>query len=258
MSLSDFYQTLYPEDVRYALSQKQARLGKAELNSLTGRFVYEAVYLVTKALTHSPEKQRQYLEDLTRIYSQTDYHLDDLRNFLQTNINALPDDTQIAGTKLLQLSRAGSDHWQKAFEELAEGTYAQSPFALPCIVAYTPMLGYHHFVRVFSRKSLGKLQLLVPEWMLNRDDERMGYEITLGATTHVESQTKHDCLYGSWLCLHTECPMKHRFCEDAIFIDDTINTGMTSNKLRSFWNSEYGLQVPAERIRVITDLRSTE
>src|SRR5690554_4008295 len=86
MSLSDFYQTLYPEDVRYALSQKQARLGKAELNSLTGRFVYEAVYLVTKALTHSPEKQRQYLEDLTRIYRHADYHLDDLRNFLQTNI----------------------------------------------------------------------------------------------------------------------------------------------------------------------------
>jgi hypothetical protein len=116
------------------------------------------------------------------------------------------------------------------------------------------MIGYHHFVRVFSRNPNAKLQLLVPEWMLNPDDERMGYEIDLEPVAKVRSQVKHECLYGAWLCLHTECPMKHRFCQDAVFIDDTISTGETAGRLRSFWHSEYGLQVPKERVLVITDL----
>lgn len=255
-SLTKFYGSLYPEDVRYALANNKALLGKSELQSLTYRFPYEAVYLVTKALAAAPEQQRAYLEGLTLLYGKLNYPLDDLRTFLSNQIDALPDDTQLAGTKLLQISRAGSDHWQAAFRSLAERCYGENPRVLPCIVAYTPMIGFHHFVQVFSQNSLGKLQLLVPEWMLNPEEERMGYEITLGAAITVHAQVKHECLLGSWTCLHTECPMKHRFCEDAIFIDDTIHTGTTSNKLRSFWHSSYGLQVPNERIRVITDLRT--
>lgn len=257
-SLTKFYSSLYPEDVRYALANNGALLGKSELHSLVYRFPYEAAYLIIKALALAPEQQREYLEGLTQIYSEVDYHPDDLRGFLNTRIDALPDTTQLAGTKLLQISRAGSDHWQFAFRSLAERCYRENPLVLPCIVAYTPMIGFHHFVQVFSQNSLGKLQLLVPEWMLNPDEERMGYEITLGADVTVYSQFKHECLLGSWTCLHTECPMKHRFCEDAIFIDDTIHTGTTSNKLRSFWHSAYGLQVPNERIRVITDLRNLD
>ena len=257
-SLNDFYQSFYPEDVRYALAHNEALLGKSEIRSLVGRFPNEAVYLITKGLAQVPEQQRGYLEMLTHLYRQQDLHADDLRQFLYEYAEKLPEDTSLGGAKLLQISRAGSDHWQQAFRELAERCYTDDPLALPCIVAYTPMIGYRHFVEAFSQKSLGKLQLLVPEWMLNPDDERMGYEITLGDTVSVHSQEKHECLYGSWVCLHTDCPMKHRFCEDAFFIDDTISTGATSNKLRSFWHSEYGLQVPNARIRVITDLRETD
>lgn len=255
-SVSAFYNSLYPESVRYALAHNAAQLGKSEIQALVDHFTYEAVYLVTKGLAFTPEIQRQYLEGLTRIYAQPDYHSDDLRKFLYHQIESLPDDIHLAGTKLLQINRAGSDHWQTAFHDLAERCYRDDHHALPCIVAYTPMLGYHHFVRAFSRNSLGKLQLLISEWMINPNDERMGYEITLGNTVTVHSQLKHECLYSARVCLHTECPMKHRFCEDAIFIDDTINSGTTSNKLRSFWHSAYGLLVPNERIRVITDLRS--
>ncbi len=256
-SLNDFYGSLYPESVRYALAHNEARLGKQEIRALVDRFTFEAVYLATKALAYSTSKQRFFLEGLTQIYYETDYHLDDVRHFLYPQIEALPDDTQLAGTKLLQLSRAGSDHWQAAFQELAERCYREESQALPCIVAYTPMLGYHHFIRAFSRESLGKLQLLIPDWMLDPDNERMGYEITLGTHATVRSQEKDDCLFGSWVCLHTDCPMKHRFCQDAIFIDDTINTGATSSKLRSFWKSEYGMNVPHDRVRVITDLRNS-
>jgi hypothetical protein len=255
-SLSEFYQSLYPEDVRYALAHKEARLGKSEINSLVGRFMYEAVYLVTKGLAFSVEQQGRYLQALTRLYLQVDFHPDDLRQLLYEHVKLLPDDASLAGAKLLQLSRAGSDHWQQAFHDLAESCYAENPQALPCLVAYTPMIGYRHFVEVFSRDSLGKLQLLVPEWMLDIDNDLMGYEVVLGPEATVTAQDKNECLYGAWVCLHDECPLKHRFCEDAIFIDDTINTGETSSKLRSFWQSEYGANVPSERIRVITDLRT--
>jgi hypothetical protein len=155
----------------------------------------------------------------------------------------------------MQISRAGSGTWQQAFCKLAEEAYAQNRLALPCLIAYTTMLGYHHFVEVFSRESLGKLKILIPAWMLNPNDERMGYEIDLSGDIEVQPQWKNDCLYGSWVCLHTECPLKHRFCSDAVFIDDTISSGQTADSMKSFWHSAYGLQVPNERIHVITDLR---
>ena len=167
----------------------------------------------------------------------------------------LPNSIRVQGAKLSQISRAGSDYWQQAFRELAERCYDENSHSLPCIVAYAPMTAYHHFVAVFSQSPRKKLQLLVPEWMLDPDNERMGYEITLGTEPAVRPQIKHECLHGTWVCLKTGCPFQHRFCESAIFIDDTINTGATSNKLKSFWDSEYGLQVPNDRIRVITDLR---
>jgi hypothetical protein len=254
-SLSDFYGSLYPEDVRFALSHKQAQLGKAEIRSLIDRFSYEAVYLTTKGMASVPERQRKFLEGLTRIYRRADFHLDDLREFLRQQNERLPDDVQLGSAKLLQISRAGSEHWQRAFHDLAERAYAQNNRALPCLVAYASMLGYRHFVEVFSRESLGKIQILIPVWMLNPQDERMGYEISLGDEVEVQPQWKNDCLYGSWVCLHTECPMKHRFCSDAIFIDDTISSGETADSMKSFWHSAYGLQVPNERIHVITDLR---
>jgi hypothetical protein len=255
VSMGDFYRSLYPDSVRYALRYNGAQLGKSELASLVDRYSHEVVYLVTKALAPDQEKQRQYLEDLTRLFVQPDHHLDDLRQLLYERIEQLPEEVTITGTKLAQVSRIGPDQWQRTFRNLIERCYNEDSNALPCIVAHTPLIAYHHFVDVYNRSPLSKLILLVPEWMMNPDNEQMGYEITLGDDPSVHIQTKHECLVGSWICLKADCRLQHRFCKTAIFIDDTINTGATSHKLTSFWKSEYGLQIPDSRIRVMTDLK---
>ncbi|NDJ59632.1 MAG: hypothetical protein GYB67_00825 [Chloroflexi bacterium] len=253
-SINEFYQTLLPEDVRYALSYRGARLGKSELFSLVHGYPHEVVYLLVKALAGTGEPQRQYLEAVTQLFS-TPYQVDDLRALLQAYITALPDDVSITGTKLAQVSRAGSSRWQGQFRTLIENCYANDNHALPCIIAYTPMIAYQHFVDVYKQNPKVKLSLLVPEWMLDEENEQMGYEITLGDSPSVQVQTKSNCIYGQWTCMKTACAMQHRYCKTAIFIDDTIHTGKTANKLRSFWMSDYGLQIPDSRIRVLTDLR---
>lgn len=253
-SMMEFYQSLYPEDVRYALSHKSAKAGKSELFSLVSRFPYEVVYLMIKALASDREQQRLFLEDLTRIYLQDDYD-DDLRAFLRGRIEALPEDTTINAAKLAQLSRAGSSRWQQAFTDIAEDVFAEGKHVLPCLIAHTPLLAYHTFVQVFNRRKRAKLLILVPEWMMDPNEQSMGYEITLGDKPSVHQQVKDECVYGSWTCLKTDCPFAQRYCGGAVFIDDTINTGATSTRLRSFWKSEYAVQIPEERVRVITNLR---
>ena len=253
-----FYRSLYPESVRYAFQYKGAEMGKAEMLALLDDYIFEAVYLVTKALVFNREYQRHFLEDLTRLYVHTNWSKRDLQHILTQYIMRLPDDLTVTGTKLAQISRSGTEEWQSAWRELAENLYAERPNALPCLIAHTPIFAYHQFIDVYKHRPYAKLIFLMPDWMADQNETQMGYEITLGSIPTVDIQVKDECLYGSWTCLHTECKLKKRFCTEAVFIDDTINTSATSNKLRSFWLTEYGLNMPIERVRVITDLRGVE
>lgn len=255
-SQASFYASLYPETVRYALSHKGAKMGKAEIRALVDRFTYEAMYLVVKVLAKDREDQRRFLADLTVLFLDPEYHEGKLRDLLLGYIDQMPDDAEAAGAKLAQLNRSGSSRWQDAFRQLAENTFAENPTGLPCLIAHTTLLGYQHFVQVYGQKRNAKLMILVPDWMIDPDEELMGYEVSLGDKPGVTLQPKDECLIGSWACMKSECRFHHRFCGSAVFIDDTINTGATSDKLHSFWKSEYGLNIPVERIRVITDLRA--
>ena len=252
-----FYSTLYPESVRYALSHNSARLGKADLLALVHNFTYEAVYLVVKAVAYDRDVQRQYIEDLTKLYSQR-YQRDELRTFLRDQIDQLPDDTLVKGTKLAQISRYGSDYWQTAFHDLIEGCVAEDPEAIPRIVAHTPFLAYQHFVDIYKDHGSGQFSIIVPEWMIDKDNPYMGYRVTLCPEVEVLIQEKSICLHGNWDCFGADCTVETQLCKRSYFIDDTINTGRTSDKVTNFWSSEYGVQVPDEKIRVITDLRNRE
>lgn len=253
-----FYRSLYPESVRYAFQYKGAEMGKAEMLALIDSYIFETVYLVMKALVFDREYQRHFLEDLTRLYVRGDWKTQELQTLLRDYILLLPDDLTVTGTKLAQISRSGSEEWQLAWRELAERLYTERPDALPCLIAHTPIFAYHQFIEVYKHKPYTKLIVLMPNWMEDEAEEQMGYEVTLSSPPTVNLQVKDECLYGSWLCLGTECKLKKRFCTQAVFIDDTINTAATSNKLRSFWLTEYGLNMPSERVRVITDLRGVE
>jgi len=253
---TSFYRSIYPESVRYAFQYKGAQMGKAEMHSLIERYTHEVVYLVTKALAFDREGQRRFLEELTRLYMQVDWEMADLQTLLQRYIERLPDDITVAGTKLAQINRYGSAKWQAAFREIAENLFKNEPQALPCLVANTPIFAYHQFIEIYRQKPNAKLIFLVPGWMQDDDETQMGYEITLSDEPTVALQIKDQCLVRDVLCMGIDCPMKQKFCREAIFIDDTINTATTAGQLRSFWTSEYGVNVPLEKVRVITDLRN--
>lgn len=256
-SKKSFYSTLYPSSVRYALGHNSALLGKPEFHALVHNFPYEVVYLLVKAVAYDVETQRQFIEDLTNLYVQDDYE-DDLKAFLKREIDKLPEGTTVKGTKLAQLSRYGSEYWQKAFRELVQRCVDDDEMAVPRIVAHTPFIAYHHFVNYYKETGTGQMSVIVPQWMLDKDNPLMGYRIVLPEQVEVELQEKSICLHGHWDCLGRDCARNQKFCRRSFFIDDTINTGSTKNKVENFWYSEYGVTVPDEKIRVITDLRPRE
>lgn len=248
-----FYATIYPESVRYALSHNEAYLGPAEFHALVHNFPYEVVYLMVKAVAYTPQKQRQYIEDLTRIYMQDDY-MEDLKAFLHKEIDLLPSGSRVQGTKLAQLSRYGAAYWQDKFRILIENAIKEDSLAVPRIVAHTPFIAYHHFIDLYKNKGNGQLSVIVPEWMIDKDNNLMGYSIDLHDGVHVLIQEKSRCLHGNWDCMGHACNLDERLCQRSYFIDDTINTGTTSKKVTNFWNSKYGSEVPLDRIKVITNL----
>ncbi len=253
-SISSFYSSLYPSDVRYALSYKEAKMGVSEIKSLIDRFTFEAMYLIIKVMDDR-EVKRQYIENLTRIFIQSDYKVDNLKKYLHEVVNTLPADVEASGTKLAQLSRYGMENWQTAFRGLAESCYEENPTALPCLLAHTTIMGFHHFVQVYKDVPKANIMVLVPEWLMDDDEEMMGYGVELGPEPKVTIRIKDNCLIGKWVCMGVNCRLGHRYCGNSFFIDDTIHTGTTAKKVSSFWASEYGLRIENERIRVITDLR---
>jgi hypothetical protein len=253
-----FYRSIYPESVRYALRYNEAQMGKPELFALITDWSFEVVYLLTKALIVNREHQRRFLEDLTALYIQDDWQMSALHRLLTDYIQLLPDDATVKGTKLAQISRSGVDNWHNEWRGVIQEALDDRPNALPCLIAHTPIYAYHHFVAAYKDSPKKKLLLLMPDWIIDPDEGQMGYEVILTATPTVAFQVKRECLYGSWKCDGLECRLKQHFCEDAIFIDDTINTARTAGKLQSFWLTRYGLNMPLSRVFAITNLRQTQ
>ncbi|MBZ0294557.1 MAG: hypothetical protein K8L99_18480, partial [Anaerolineae bacterium] len=232
-------------------------LGRSDFFSLLDHFQYEVVYLMVKAVGFDRERQRQFIHDLTAIYLNDDYEAA-LHQFLAAEIEALPEGITVAGTKLAQISRYGNHYWQGAFQNLVQQCYDDDRNMTPRIIAHTPFLGYHHFVRIYKQKPKSRLTILMPPWMMNETEPMMGYKVELQPKLAVTIHPKTLCLEANWQCTGKDCALNHIFCGNSYFIDDTINTGSTSNKVSNFWLSEYGLRVPNDRIRVITDLRDKD
>jgi hypothetical protein len=241
--------------VRYAFQYKAAKMGKEEMTSLLHEYVFEVVYLVTKAMAFDRFAQRDFLEALTRLYFRPDWTHDELRALLRESIAILPDDTTVAAAKLMQINRYGSSYWEQTFHGLATQIFTEQPEAIPCLIAHTPLFAYHEFIRVYRQRPDSTLLLLMPSWMEDSEEIQMGYQIELSETPTVRLQVKDQCIFGHWRCMHSDCRLRNRYCGNTIFVDDTINTGTTEGKIQSFWHTEYGLKLPESKVYVITDMR---
>jgi hypothetical protein len=249
------YRAVYPESVRYAFQYKAAQMGIEEMRSLVHEYMFETVYLVTKAMAFDRSAQRSFLELLTRLYVRPDWTHDELRSLLRQQIDLLPAQTSIAAAKLMQINRYGSEHWANAFHQLAQTIYEQQPDAIPCLIAHTPIFAYHEFIRVYRQRRDSTLLLLMPSWMEDQEEIQMGYQIELGELPSVRLQVKDQCIFGHWRCMHSDCKLRNRYCGNTIFVDDTINTGSTEGRIQSFWQTEYGLKLPESKVYVLTDMR---
>jgi hypothetical protein len=169
-----FYRTIYPESVRYAFQYKGAEMGKQELLALIDGYIFETVYLVTKALVFDREYQRRFLEELTRLYAKSGWNRGELAEILAHSIAVLPENSTVTGTKLAQISRSGAEEWQTAWRTMVQKLYEEKPDALPCLIAHSPLFGYHHFIEVYRQRPYAKLIVLMPDWLGNEAEEQMG------------------------------------------------------------------------------------
>lgn len=170
------YASIYPESVRYALQYKAAKMGKTEMLSLLERYVHETVYLVTKALASNRENQRQFLEQLSRLYIKPDWTENELRTLLRGYIQALPDDVAVDGAKLAQLNRSGTAHWQNVFRALATQCRDVDFDKFPVLIAHTPVFAFHHFIEIVAQMPAeGPLILAGRIWQKNSRRKDSGH-----------------------------------------------------------------------------------
>lgn len=253
----NIYNAIYPESIRYALQHNAARMGATEMRNLMHQWPFETLYLLVKALAPDRESQRAFLEDVTRLFVRPDWQRPALTVILEEYINLLPEDRTVGGAKLAQLNRVGGETWMGEFKKIALACQRENPDAMLALVAHTPLFAYNQFIEVYrGQEKPAVMHIVVPEWMMDPDEHRMGYKVTLSDSPKVEVQDMDRCLFESWKCHKHHCPLGHLHCSSVYFIDDTIHTSSTAGKLRNFWMSEYGLQIPNDHIRVITDLRN--
>lgn len=237
------YAGLYPDSVRYAIKHRDGLMGKDEIESLIkSNYIHEAIYLITKSLKSEKTQMEIFLSELTSatVSDNPDVKITEI---LENWLLHLPTDTKVGGLKLGQLSRAGSEVWSDNFIQLAKSSRETKPDAVPHLVAFAAMIGYVAFVQEYFKEmhteitNAKEIVILVPEWIVDENEPDLGFYINL-ESFETKVYSKNDPLFYN----------PH-------FVDDTINTGKSSGKVRGYWKQVLGVDIPEDRIFVITDLR---
>jgi len=203
-----------PADIRYALQYKGAELNAEDvITMLSPEFEGLGIYLGLKMLDQFPTDEHQpKMESLCNILLEEGYSS---AGKLLTNIIAERRETLrgVLGTKAAQIARGGFGLYEKKFEQIAIDLMAQGK--LPIIVAYAGLIGLKPFLDQLEN---GKSFLILDP--KKTDNEFFGYLVYRG-----ESQIELTPLNQEILKRTTES----RKC---VIIDDTRNTGATTEKVR--------------------------
>ncbi|MFM2374033.1 MAG: hypothetical protein RLZZ234_28 [Candidatus Parcubacteria bacterium] len=220
----EMHEPLLPYDVRYALQYREGKLGKEELSALARNgFDREAGYLVLKSLAATPEVHeacfREYIGALVASKPET---REAFVAAVETSIAALPQDVQVMGDKLAQLSRQGCGYWHelyaacaKAHSERAHNVY---------LVGHATFVGLDAFVQTF-RGTEKTLHVLIPQFVDDASLATCGYTVA---------------------CHGEVVPLLKNFerPSHAVLIDDVRNTGASMEHLQHFWVQAPGALIP--------------
>lgn len=171
-------EVVYPEDVRYGLKHRGARLKKTELRSLVRNgeseqvrleFLPVALYLSLKAQAEDPDREEFFIQELVRALAQhPDASLEEkreqTRSVAEQAIMTIPDDEEwtIDAHNIGAMSRHGFEHTERLFEAAAK-RYAKDSRRV-VIVGHAMFAGLMFFIDEF-RKAKRPLQVIVPRFL---------------------------------------------------------------------------------------------
>jgi len=237
--VTNLYTNIYPESVRYALKYKQGQMGNEEVESLvlSGK-INEAIYFICKLLEDDIGLQSIFILELTIILTRIEDNIHkEVISTLKNWLNKLPKDKTVKGNKLAQINRGGSELWQEKFANLAQKSIKVDGSATPHLLAYATMLGFAEFIKAYKNNpECQEIAIIVPEWIEDDDRAYIGYRIDLN--------NNKVTLYDKDLPL----------INNPHFIDDTVKTGATLEKIQQFWQVKTGEIIDNGRIFVVTNL----
>jgi len=239
-TFSNIVSTFYPESVRYALKYKQGKIGNEEIDSLvfSGK-IHEAIYFICKILEDDLNSQKKFIKELTIIFTTNESDvLEKVIVTLKNWLNRLPKEKTVKGNKLAQINRGGIELWQEKFANLAQASIEADSTATPHLLAYAAMLGFAEFINAYKNNpDCQKLVIIVPEWLEDEEKPFIGFKIDL-ATINVTLYSKEEPLI-----------------DNPHFIDDTLKTGKTIDKLHRYWLKKTGEIIDDKSTFVVTNLK---
>ena len=219
----DTPQHFLPFDVRFALQHRKGIMGKADIEVMAGSgFLNESVYLIAKALAPTPDRQRNFVEDVVDFSILGGTKTPAFKDFLKETALGLPIDTNVSGVKLTQISRQGFTNWQERLLQMANALSAHG--TVPVLIADAMYMGLSRFVEAYQ--SSGR-----PILILDPDAggcELVGYSIDLQQEKGSRVKT---------------LPAEFDRPEGALLIDDTKNHGTSLENARKLWGRPIGDRV---------------
>jgi hypothetical protein len=135
---------ILPYGIRMLLGEQKGILYPCDLHILaeTEDFVATLVYLVTKLLRHTPERQYEFLSSVAScpVHDQTD----EMVRLIRDTIGACDPHRGVEAMKLAQLNRQGFEMWDDLYRHTAADCAAENRDVV--LVAYAPTVGLRHFL----------------------------------------------------------------------------------------------------------------
>jgi hypothetical protein len=163
---------LFPWNVRYALTHKDAMFSREEIITLThSGFADLAAYLIMKELNTNIAEQKDFLERYTKDVVQVPQDPQAIKHAVAVALNhTLSFNTK--GEKLAQISRQGFDLWNEKFKITAGDITTEG--RTPILVDYGAFIGLRHFIDADNSRPV---MLVMSSWIQNPASPLCGYTI---------------------------------------------------------------------------------
>lgn len=233
----EFHEISLPPSVSYCLSHNEGFIDSDAMDSIERKYPPMAYYFLAKALSITPDLQKAYLTDSTRLfldgatYRET---VDRLNHRYREIFEKTGAKLHVKGNKIAQVNRNGLERWSQGFQELGKRIVSRDP-KHTYILLHASLSGFREILDPLQQTN-STIQLLLPENIANPNIEHIGYS-------------------WSWDSHSYRNMKRNEFCDpEGVYVDDTKNTGET---FKTVWNQvckSRGIPYDENRLMVLSDL----